>query len=277
MTNQKKLLSQRHPIFYFVSVWEKRIRKYISWFFDGKKYTKIKNDKRLSFRVKKHQSRLLRKLGDTEMWLQHNKIKNLEIAIQQINGVLIRPNETFSFCKTVGLPTKRKGYVLGMEISGGKARPGIGGGICQCANMLHWLALHSPLNINERHHHSIDPFPDDGRVLPWASGAAVFYNYLDFQLTNNTDKVFQIKLWLTDECLKGELLVNEELDYSYRVFEKNHKFLKKGNQYFRTNEIWQRTINKKTGNTELNTLIAKNYGKVMYIPKTYEKEGKTAE
>ena len=203
----KKLLSQRHPFFYFLSIWEKRIKRTIKWQFDEKNYTSEFSSSKLDFRIKKHQSRLLRKLGDTEMWMQVNKVENLKIATAKINGLLIKPGETFSFCKTVGLPTKRKGYKLGMEISRGKARPGIGGGICQCANMLHWLALHSPLTINERHHHSLDPFPDDGRVLPWASGAAVFYNYLDFQLTNNTTNTFQILLWLTDECLEGELLV----------------------------------------------------------------------
>ena len=263
----KKLLSQRHPFIYFLSIWEKRIKRTITWRFDEKSYTSFSTPAKLNYRVKKHQSRLLRKLGDTEMWMQVNKVENLKIATAKINGVLIKPGETFSFCKTVGLPTKRKGYKLGMEISRGKARPGIGGGICQCANMLHWLALHSPLTINERHHHSLDPFPDDGRVLPWASGAAVFYNYLDFQLTNNTTNTFQILLWLTDECLEGELLVDAELPYSYRVLEKNHAFLKKEGQYFRTNEIWQRKINKRTGNTESVSMVSKNYGKVMYEPK----------
>ena len=229
----KKLLSQRHPIFYFLSIWEKRIRRTFVWKTDKKVYTSENRLDKLAFRVKKHQSRLRRKLGDTEMWMQENKIKNLEIAIEQINGVIIKPGETFSFCKTVGLPTKRKGYKLGMEISGGKARPGIGGGICQSANMLHWLALHSPLTINERHHHSLDPFPDDGRVLPWASRAAVFYNYVDFQLTNNTTNSYQINLWLSEELLEGELLVNKELPFSYRVLEKNHSFIKEDDQYYR--------------------------------------------
>ena len=268
----KKLLSQRHPIFYFLSIWEKRIKRSIKWRFDKKSYTSESSSEKLDVRVKKHQSRLLRKLGDTEMWMQENKVYNLKIATGKINGVLIKPGETFSFCKTVGLPTKRKGYKLGMEISLGKAQPGIGGGICQCANLLHWLALHSPLTINERHHHSLDPFPDDGRVLPWASGAAVFYNYVDFQLTNNTENTFQLVLWLTDECLEGELLVDNELPYSYRVIEKNHAFLKKEEQYFRTNEIWQRKIDKRTGNTESTSLIAKNYGKVMYEPKASQLE-----
>lgn len=183
---QRKLLSQRHPVFYFISVWEKRIRRQLKWIYDSKKYTKTKSSEKLPYRVKKHQSRLLKKLGESDMILQYNKIDNLKIVVEKINGTLIKPGETFSFCKTVGLPTKRKGFKLGMELSFGEAKAGIGGGICQSSNLMHWLALHSPLTINERHHHSFDPFPDDGRVLPFASGATVFYNYLDFQLTNNT-------------------------------------------------------------------------------------------
>ena len=266
---EKKLLSQRHPFFYFLSIWEKRIRRSISWHFDGKTYTSRKSSEKFAFRVKKHKSRLLKKLGDTEMWMQHNKVHNLSIVVEKINGTIIRPGETFSFCKTVGLPTEKKGYKEGMEISGGKARPGIGGGICQSANLLHWMALHSPLAINERHHHSIDFFPDDGRVLPWASGAAVFYNYLDFQITNPTDRSFQINVWLTDDCLEGDLRVDEALPHSYRVFEENHAFLKEGEQYFRTNEIWRKQIDKRTGNTVGKELISKNYGKVMYVPEEF--------
>lgn len=267
----KKLLSQRHPIFYFISIWEKRIRRKISWFFDKKKYTKQKTASKLPFRVKKHQSKLLKKLGDTQMQLQYNKIENLKIVVEKINGTILQPGETFSFCKTVGLPTKRKGYKKGIELSFGKPRAGIGGGICQSTNLLHWLALHSPLNITERHHHSIDPFPDDGRVLPWASGAAVFYNYLDFQLTNNTKWVFQINLWLTDKLLEGEIRVNEELDFAYHVFEENHQFIEKEGEYFRTNEIWRKKIAKfRSGALLEKEMISKNFGKVMYQPKEFK-------
>ena len=81
MPKQKKLLSQRHPIFYFVSIWEKRIRKRISWVFDDKKYTSEKKIEKLDFRVKKHQSKLLKKLGETDMILQYNKIDNLKLVI----------------------------------------------------------------------------------------------------------------------------------------------------------------------------------------------------
>ena len=269
----KKLLSQRHPFLYFLSIWEKRIRRRLTWYFDAKKYTKIIQSDKLEFRVKKHQSKLLKKLGETDMKLQYNKVDNLKLVVGKINGTLIRPGETFSFCRTVGLPTKKKGYKLGMELSFGKAKEGIGGGICQSSNLMHWLALHSPLLINERHHHSFDPFPDDGRVLPFASGATVFYNYLDFQLTNNTNWTFQVNLWLTDKLLEGEIRVNEELDFNYHVIEKKHRFIKRNDGFFRSNEIW-RTKNAKfqSGKVLDEELVFKNFGKVIYEPQEYEIE-----
>ncbi|EAY29335.1 VanW family protein [Microscilla marina] len=271
MTKSRKLLSQRHPWLYFISVWEKRLRRQLSWRIDGKRYTQQLQAEKLPFRVKKHQSKLLKKLGETDMQLQYNKVDNLKIVVSKINGMIIHPGETFSFCKTVGLPTRKKGYKEGMELSFGKPRAGVGGGICQSTNLLHWLALHSPLTITERHHHSIDPFPDNGRVLPWASGAAVFYNYIDFQLTNDTSWAFQINLWLTDKLLEGEIRVNEELDFAYHVKERNHRFIKKEGAYFRTNEIWRHKIAKfRSGALLEEELMYKNYGKVMYVPKTYQ-------
>jgi vancomycin resistance protein VanW len=263
----RKLLSQRHPILYFLSIWEKRIRRMIAWRLNGRRYTRYRTEEKLPFRVKKHQSKLLKKLGDTEMYLQHNKVDNLRIVVQAINGTVIRPGETFSFCKTVGRPTRRKGYKEGIELSFGEARPGIGGGICQSTNLLHWLALHSPLTITERHHHSIDPFPDDGRVLPWASGAAVFYNYLDFQLTNNTPWTFQLNLWLTDKTLDGEIRISEELDFAYHVEEREHAFVRQNGTYYRRNEIWRKKIAKfRSGALLEEECISKNFGRVLYTP-----------
>ena len=267
---QRKLLSQRHPILYFVAVWTRRLGRYWDWYFGDKKYVSKRTTDKLAFRIKKHQSVLLKKLGESDMQLQVNKVTNLKIAIQQIDGILIRPGETFSFCKLVGLPTKSKGYLLGMELTFGEARAGIGGGICQISNLIHWLVIHSPLTVTERYHHSFDPFPDDGRVLPFGSGATVFYNYRDYQFTNNTDHTFQINLWLTDKCLDGELRIDTELDYAYHVIEKDHQFIKKDGQFYRKNEIWRDKILKfKSGEIVNTELITKNFARVTYTPNSF--------
>jgi vancomycin resistance protein VanW len=272
---QRKLLSQRHPYLYFLAIWSRRIKRRIEWIFDGKKYSQTRTDNKLDYRIKKHQSVLLKKLGVNNEQLQVNKVTNLKIAAERINGIIIKPGETFSFCKLVGLPTKRKGYLLGMELTFGEARAGIGGGICQISNLIHWLVIHSPLTVTERYHHSFDPFPDDGRVLPFGSGATVFYNYRDYQFTNNTKHTFQINLWFSDKCLEGELRVDEELEYAYHVIGKEHQFLKLGNEFYRKNEIWRDKILKfQSGKVIETELITKNFARVTYTPDNYIDDSK---
>lgn len=269
--NQRKLISQLHPILYLGAVWYRRTIRYYDWYIRRiGKFASQKTDKKLPYRIKKHQSVLLRKLGDCDMQLQVNKVTNLRIALNQITGIIIKPGEIFSFYKLVGLPTRKKGYLEGIELSFGKARPGIGGGLCQIANLIHWLAMHSPLTVTERYHHSFDPFPDDGRVLPFGSGATVFYNYRDYQLTNNTEHTFQINLWLSDKCLEGEIRIDSELNYAYHVYEKDHQFLKMNDVFYRKNEIWRNKILKFKGGEVVSTeLITKNFARVAYTPQCY--------
>lgn len=269
--NKRKLLSQKHPALYFLAVWTRRIHRYKDWYLSSKKYAKIQSSQKLPYRVKRHQSVLLKRLGESDMQLQINKITNLKIAVEKINGIIIKPGETFSFCKLVGLPTKRKGYLPGMELSFGKARAGIGGGLCQISNLIHWMVIHSPLTVTERYHHSFDPFPDDGRVLPFGSGATIFYNYKDYQFLNNTPHTFQINLWFSEKCLEGELRINQELEYAYHIEERGHEFLKIDKKFYRKNEIWQNKILKFQGGKLVESkLIMQNFAQVIYVPQEYK-------
>lgn len=266
----KRPLSSIHPVFYFLSVWSKRFLRYLKWYTGKKKYAKLKTNDKLPFRVKKHQSVLIRRLGNSDLQLQYNKVTNLRLAIPHINGILIKPGETFSYCKLVGLATKRKGYLPGMLLCNGEAKSGTAGGLCQIANLIHWLVIHSPLTVVERHHHSFDPFPDEGRVVPFGSGATIFYNYVDYQFTNHTPYTFQINLWISEKCLEGELRISEELDYAYHVYEKDHQFLKVSGLYYRKNEIWRDKIAKfKSGKVLQSEMIARNFAEVKYIPESF--------
>jgi vancomycin resistance protein VanW len=129
---------------------------------------------------------------------------------------------------------------------------------------LFWLALHTPLEIRERHHHSFDPFPDEGRVLPFGSGAGVFYNYVDLRFYNPTNQPFQIRVWLTDKHLKGAIFTTEPWKYSYHIEERNHQFIKEYEKNFRSNEIWRKTYDKATGNAVKEEMIIKNFSEVKY-------------
>ncbi len=274
----KRSFATYHPLLYSLVVYIKRIERHLEWIFDKHKYSSNRSEDILENRVKKHQSVLIRKLSESEdKMLQINKIENLKIVIENLNGIIISPGETFSFYKLVGKPTKKRGFLEGMELSRGCARPGIGGGICQASNLIYWLALHSPLEIIERHHHSFDPFPDQGRILPFASGATVMYNYRDLRLKNDTLHEFQLKFWLDKKCLNGELRCSNFLRYSYSVYEKDHRFVEENNQIFRGNELWRRVIDKKDGGKTINhEFIISNFAEVKYIPTKKKLKTKTS-
>jgi vancomycin resistance protein VanW len=218
----------------------------------------------LPFTCNKHQSLLRRRMGNSDPQLQENKVKNLSIACPTIDGILIKPGQTFSFWRQIGEATSEKGYCEGMQLSQGEVVRGVGGGLCQLSNLLYWMALHTPLEIVERHHHSFDPFPDDNRVLPFGSGAGVFYNYIDLRFFNPTDLTFQIRLWLTGEHLKGAIYSDREMPHSYHLFEKNHRFLHENGKNFRENEIWREVLDRRTGNRVAEELIVKNFAEVKY-------------
>lgn len=268
--NMRRPLSSLNPVFYFIIVKLRRFARYFKWWFGGQDFANTISKDCLGYRVYKHQSVLIRKLGDSDLALQYNKVENLKIAIKRLSGIIIKPGETFSFCYLVGLATRNKGYLNGMLLSNGEAKAGVGGGLCQIANLIHWLCLHSPLTISERHHHSYDPFPDDGRVVPFGSGATIFYNYVDYQFKNNTDYTFQLLFWLDKKCINGDLRINIELPYKYHVFEKNHHFVKAGEHFYRRNELWRKKYYKKGSGEVIETeLIQKNNSLVKYIPDEY--------
>ena len=90
-----------------------------------------------------HKSILLRQMGNSEMWMQHNKVINLRIAASHLDGIIIRSGEELSFCRLVGRTNKRAGYVEGMLLDNGEAKAGVGGGICQIAKST-WRARFAP-------------------------------------------------------------------------------------------------------------------------------------
>jgi len=269
-------LSEIHPIFYHARIEQKRLFRAITDFTNRNQFAKTRDlTTTFPFTCKKHQSLLRRKLGNSDPQLQENKITNLKIATSKIDGVIIRPGETFSFWKLVGRTTKSKGYIEGMQLKMGEVKTGIGGGICQLANLLYWMALHTPLVVVERHHHSFDPFPDSGRTLPFGSGASVFYNYVDLRFYNPTNQSFQIKVWVTDKHLKGAIYTDTEMPCSYHIEERNHQFLQKDGKNYRQNEIWRKTYDKVTGQMIKEELLIENFSEVKYPipPEAFQHSG----
>ena len=220
----------------------------------------------LPFTLVTHQTPLLRKLKEVDMHLQHNKAHNLGLALRRIDGLLIRPEETFSYWHVLGLPTRRKGYKMGMQLQQGKVATASGGGLCQLSNMIFWLAMHTPLEIVERWRHSFDVFPDANRTQPFGSGATCSYNYIDLRLANRTAVKFQLRLRLDDEYLHGEVRSDRPPEVEYEVFESDHLFRTEYWGHTRHNRIARHVKDKDSGEILRTEPLVENHAITMYNP-----------
>lgn len=258
---RRRAFSLIFPVLKRPAIFAHRHIRYFKDAFSGP-YAQKKDSGVLPVVVARHQSLLVRRLGNSDPVLQKNKIKNLSLAIEQINGVIIRPGEVFSFWKLIGKPSYRRGFIDGMLLSDGQVSKGVGGGLCQLSNFLTWIFLHADFQLVERYHHSVDAFPDSGRVLPFGSGATVCYNFFDLKAKNIGSEPLQLKLWLTDKHLKGQLLAGSKPTGKFHLFERNHLFVLYQGHYYRYNQIF-RTL-EKDGKIFSEEKVFTNFAPVVY-------------
>lgn len=261
----RKLFCELNPICYKISVIKERTKRNIKNYFNKNLLATTRSEIILPNIVKGHTSIILRKLYNVDMELQINKKTNLKLAAKKINKLIIKPGETFSFWYLVGKTSKKYGYKEGLVISKKGLTKNFGGGLCQLANMIHYLVLNSPLEVTELHHHSDALFPDDRRRVPFGTGTSVFYNYLDYRFKNNTAQNVQLLLWIEDDILYGELRSEYEFPYRYKLIEENHHFKKeKDGKFYRISQVYKITINKSTKETIKKELILNNHSEVLY-------------
>ncbi len=111
-----------------------------------------------------------------------NRLTNLKLACEALNGLCIQPGETFSYNGTLGKRTAAKGYKSAPALSSGSHTMQIGGGICQVSTTLFNAVAKAGLKIVERHPHSI-PSSYVARGLD----ATVNWPNQDFKFKNTSD------------------------------------------------------------------------------------------
>jgi vancomycin resistance protein YoaR len=125
-----------------------------------------------------------------------NRIWNVHLMADYIDGTIIKPGKTFSFNKAVGPRTPERGFREGQMILGSLLLPAIGGGVCQTATTLFNNAFELGLPVKERHNHSwyISHYPI-GR------DATVSWGGPDLKFKNDLDHAILIKTSYTDSTL----------------------------------------------------------------------------
>lgn len=261
----RKLFCEISPFCYRISVQKEALLHDVRDVLNHVRFAENKNTEPLPALIKSHRSVMLRELAGVDMQLQRNKVENLRLAGQKINGLTIYPGETFSLWHTVGKTGAKQGYLPGLTIGNcGALGADIGGGLCQLANLIHWMVLNSPLTVTELHHHTDALFPDSGRRVPFGTGTSIFYKHIDYRFCNTTDTPVQLCIWQEGGDLCGELRAGVPFSCRYRIVEEDHHFAKEEDGfYYRISRIYRVALdeNDKEVGREL---LLRNHSRVMY-------------
>ena len=200
------------------------------------------------------------------MFWQENKVVNLRLAAQRLDGVLLRPGETMSYWRLIGRPSRRKGYREGMVLFLGRIGGDIGGGLCQMSNLIFWMTLHTPLKVVERYRHSHDVFPDANRTQPFGSGATCAYPLRALMIRNDTNQTFQLRVWVGKEHLHGQWRAEKVVEHRYEIVEKDACIRQMSwGGYVRHNTLWRRIYDRE-GQLRQEEPLFTNDAIMMYSP-----------
>ena len=119
---------------------------------------------------------------------------NMELITKIIDGLVIFPNETFSFNENVGERTVERGFKEGPVYVKGEVIRDLAGGICQVVTGLYNLALLSNMQIIERKHHPIIQ-----RIAPAGRDATIYYGLIDLIFKNKRKSPIKLSVYLNKE------------------------------------------------------------------------------
>ena len=261
---KRKLFCEISPLTYRISTEKGILLRKLQDAVSGEHFAQKKSDEQLPHLICTHRSLIRRKLGNTDPELQENKAVNLALAAPKVSGVLIRPGETFSFWRLVGRVDAAKGYREGLTVTGNGPSRGIGGGMCQFTNLIHWMVLHTPLEIVEKHHHAQDLFPDYHRQTPFGTGTSIVYNYRDYRFRNPTNETYQLIVYTDDTYLNGEIRATAPLPYKVHLHTRDERFVREADGVYRCGDVVRTVNDKRTGNVVREDVIQRNHARVMY-------------
>jgi vancomycin resistance protein YoaR len=125
-----------------------------------------------------------------------NRIHNVHLMANFIDGTVIKPGQVFSFNDVVGERTAERGFLEGQEIIGSLVLPSIGGGVCQTATTLFNDAFELGLPVLARTNHNLYL-----SHYPLGRDATVAWGGPDFRFQNDLKHGLLIKTSYTDSTL----------------------------------------------------------------------------
>lgn len=139
-----------------------------------------------------------------------NRVTNVQLAADKINGVILNPGEEFSYNDVVGKRTKEAGFKPAGAYAGGKVVQEYGGGICQVSSTLYCACLYANLKITARDNHCFAV-----GYVPNGLDATVSWGGPEYKFVNNRDLPIKIVATYTDDKTITVKILGSDVDGSY--------------------------------------------------------------
>ena len=161
----RKRITQLFPWLLPLRKRQRRLFFYAAMRWDGRRYAACQQGQPLSHFLCEEHSALYNPGTGFDMVYQRNKVFNLGLAVATLQGLLIRPGETFPFGSGCGTPTGRPPTKRGSWWSTANCRPSWAA-VCARSAICSSTCSCAPLTLVERHCHGAKDFPDPpGDVL----------------------------------------------------------------------------------------------------------------
>lgn len=135
-----------------------------------------------------------------------NRRHNIAVGASKFNGVLVGPDEEFSFNKILGKVGPQAGYLPELVIKKNKTVPEYGGGLCQVSTTTFRAALNSGLKITERRPHAYPVRYYD----PQGTDATIYPPHPDLRFINDTPSFLLIQTKIKGNVLTFEFYGSDD-------------------------------------------------------------------
>lgn len=110
-----------------------------------------------------------------------NRIHNIKVGSQKFNGIIVKPQEEFSFNKFLGPVEAENGFLPELVIKKTGLVPELGGGLCQVSSTAFRAAMNAGVPITERRNHSFAV----RYYAPQGTDATIYPGATDFRFIND--------------------------------------------------------------------------------------------
>ncbi|WP_367567653.1 VanW family protein [Lacrimispora sp.] len=150
-----------------------------------------------------------------------NRNNNIKLAVNALDGLVIFPEEEFSFNKTTGNRTIERGYKPAGAYRNGEFVEEPGGGVCQVSSTLYNAIILSGIATTERHPHSFEP----SYVIPGEDAMVSYDGYSgpDLRFINKDNTSVALRAVFKDKKITISIIARPILEKGVTISMRSEK------------------------------------------------------